>query len=181
MASTQRGPGWWMASDGKWYPPESRPVANQPSQAPPPPAPPQLPPAGGFLGVLERFTRLPEGLQKFIVGVVLLGIIALLLSMCSASRVDIGGSLEGFEVVNPATVEVAIDVRNTHSKPVTEVECTVRMGSGAYRGFEIFTFMDESRVLEPGESAGLRGNVTIKSEGAIWVRGGEVSCEAKEA
>jgi len=30
------GPGWWQASDGKWYPPQPPPV-------PPPPAPGQLP------------------------------------------------------------------------------------------------------------------------------------------
>ena len=34
MSDTSQGPGWWLASDGKWYPPETAP--NQP-----PPAPPQ--------------------------------------------------------------------------------------------------------------------------------------------
>jgi hypothetical protein len=23
MSDTSQGPGWWQASDGKWYPPES--------------------------------------------------------------------------------------------------------------------------------------------------------------
>ena len=31
MSDTSQGPGWWLASDGKWYPPET---------APPPPPPP---------------------------------------------------------------------------------------------------------------------------------------------
>lgn len=35
MSDTSQGPGWWLASDGKWYPP-------QPSGPPPPP-----PGAGG--------------------------------------------------------------------------------------------------------------------------------------
>lgn len=35
MSDTQQGPGWWQATNGKWYPPESR-------QPPPPPA--NLPP-----------------------------------------------------------------------------------------------------------------------------------------
>jgi len=34
----QQGPGWWLASDGKWYPPQSHP--NHPAQFPPPPPPP---------------------------------------------------------------------------------------------------------------------------------------------
>ena len=24
MSDTSQGPGWWQASDGKWYPPEHR-------------------------------------------------------------------------------------------------------------------------------------------------------------
>ncbi len=34
MSDVAQGPGWWVASDGKWYPPESHPEA-----APPPPPP----------------------------------------------------------------------------------------------------------------------------------------------
>lgn len=37
MSDVQQGPGWWLASDGRWYPPESRP---QPLPPPPVPAPP---------------------------------------------------------------------------------------------------------------------------------------------
>lgn len=35
MSDTSQGPGWWLASDGRWYPPESLP--NLPP--PPPPGP----------------------------------------------------------------------------------------------------------------------------------------------
>ena len=35
MSDAQQGPDWWLASDGKWYPPQSRSL-------PPPPAPPGL-------------------------------------------------------------------------------------------------------------------------------------------
>ena len=27
MSDTSQGPGWWQASDGKWYPPEQAPGA----------------------------------------------------------------------------------------------------------------------------------------------------------
>lgn len=36
MSDTQDGPGWWLASDGKWYPPQPQqagPVEPQPPQA----------------------------------------------------------------------------------------------------------------------------------------------------
>lgn len=39
MSDTPVGPGWWLASDGKWYPPQAA------SPAPPPP-PPVMPPMG---------------------------------------------------------------------------------------------------------------------------------------
>lgn len=32
MSDTQQGPGWWLASDGRWYPPELHPSA-QPAAA----------------------------------------------------------------------------------------------------------------------------------------------------
>lgn len=35
MSDTSQGPGWWLASDGRWYPPTSAP-----RQPPPPPPPP---------------------------------------------------------------------------------------------------------------------------------------------
>ncbi len=40
MSETQEGPGWWRASDGKWYPPSE-------SAAAPPPPPPAAQPYGG--------------------------------------------------------------------------------------------------------------------------------------
>jgi len=42
MSDTAQGPGWWQASDGKWYPPQAQPA--QPSPAPAAPGP--MPPAG---------------------------------------------------------------------------------------------------------------------------------------
>lgn len=38
MSEDQTGPGWWQATDGKWYPPESHPsyTSSQPPTLPPP-------------------------------------------------------------------------------------------------------------------------------------------------
>ncbi len=44
MSDTSQGPGWWMASDGRWYPPEANP-----SRPPPPPPPMPPPPAGPMM------------------------------------------------------------------------------------------------------------------------------------
>lgn len=56
MSDTSQGPGWWLASDGKWYPPElwTGPPLSRPgfSQSAPSPYPAQAgaPPAGAPYG-----------------------------------------------------------------------------------------------------------------------------------
>ncbi len=41
MSEVQQGPGWWLASDGKWYPPDQAPPVPAPETwATPPPGPP---------------------------------------------------------------------------------------------------------------------------------------------
>lgn len=59
MSDTQQGPDWWLASDGRWYPPQSR-------QLPPPPPPPWPPTAEGVPLQIEQPTvgkHLPGWLQ----------------------------------------------------------------------------------------------------------------------
>ncbi len=46
MSDQQQGPGWWLASDGKWYPPEQAPAVPPPETWASPPAEP--PPSGGM-------------------------------------------------------------------------------------------------------------------------------------
>lgn len=43
MSDTSQGPGWWQASDGKWYPPEQAPGAA-----------PTAPPSGGYGGAQQQ-------------------------------------------------------------------------------------------------------------------------------
>ena len=49
MSDVSQGPGWWIASDGKWYPPEQAPQAPQPAPAVPvvPVVPTATPPPVG--------------------------------------------------------------------------------------------------------------------------------------
>ncbi|HEX2575688.1 MAG TPA: RDD family protein [Aquihabitans sp.] len=46
MSDVSQGPGWWQASDGKWYPPEQAPAAAAPTAPPTAPPPGYGPPAG---------------------------------------------------------------------------------------------------------------------------------------
>jgi hypothetical protein len=45
VSDVAQGPGWWQASDGRWYPPETHPSARSADR--PPTAPPPLPPMRG--------------------------------------------------------------------------------------------------------------------------------------
>ena len=59
MSDVSNGPGWWQASDGKWYPPEQQP--NYEAAAPPPsptPSPsPTRPSSGQFKFEMNRWTQ----------------------------------------------------------------------------------------------------------------------------
>jgi hypothetical protein len=82
-----QGPGWWQASDGKWYPPQ------QATQQPPPPAPPTPspvpPPANGLataalvLGIIGvLFGLIP--LTAFVA--IILGVLALIFGLVGRSK-----------------------------------------------------------------------------------------------
>jgi uncharacterized protein DUF4190 len=53
MSDTQQGPGWWQASDGKWYPPETHPSVQSAAPGASSGSPGQIPsgysvPASGY-------------------------------------------------------------------------------------------------------------------------------------
>ena len=70
MSDVSQGPGWWMASDEKWYAPESHPNYRPPSP-PPPPAPPTA-----AMSIASTSTRPRYGLQIVTLLLVLVGVMA---------------------------------------------------------------------------------------------------------
>jgi hypothetical protein len=57
MSDIQLGPGWWQASDRKWYPPETHPSR----QTPPPMQPPGQPPTYGHQIPTPGYSVPPAG------------------------------------------------------------------------------------------------------------------------
>lgn len=55
MSDTSQGPGWWQASDGKWYPPEQAPGGGAASGG-----------GGGGVGTLDTGAALSYGWSKFV-------------------------------------------------------------------------------------------------------------------
>jgi hypothetical protein len=89
MSETSQGPGWWLASDGKWYPPQSAPQ-------PPPPLPPPLAAPPGYPAQpypVQDNVRLLEPKKKFYTRVwfwLLIGV-AILFGGCTA--LIVGGTV----------------------------------------------------------------------------------------
>lgn len=54
MSDHQEGPGWWLASDGRWYPPDQAPAVPPPAtwSTPPPGPPPRQGLSGGAIAAL---------------------------------------------------------------------------------------------------------------------------------
>jgi hypothetical protein len=108
MSDFSQGPGWWQASDGRWYPPEQAPGYQPPPGAPGTPGP--YPASGYGYGyaatpVVPRTDGLAIGaLVSAIVGVVLLifcvgifgTIAAIPMGFVSRKRIrQSGGALQG--------------------------------------------------------------------------------------
>ncbi len=117
-ADSSQGPGWWQASDGKWYPPESKPGAqpSQPSEPAQPAAQPAQPAAqpassgmpaaapvggdasteGGFFSRLfdMSFTRfVTPSLIKvlFILAIIVVSLVAVFMLIGGAASAGDGG------------------------------------------------------------------------------------------
>ena len=112
MSDTSQGPGWWIASDGKWYPPESAQPATPPPAAPQPPAQQMPPPAQPAYMAPPAYApppmgstapTAPEALWSMILGIgslvccgLLLGIPAIILGSSAKKKIaSSGGTLGG--------------------------------------------------------------------------------------
>ncbi|CAM8621092.1 Domain of unknown function DUF4190 [Acidimicrobiia bacterium] len=109
MSDTSQGPGWWIASDGKWYPPESAQPPTPPPPAPPaytpppayPPAayapPPYAPPMGSVAPTAqEALWAMILGIASLVCCGFILGIPAIILGSNAKKKIaSSGGTLGG--------------------------------------------------------------------------------------
>ena len=99
MSDTSQGPGWWVASDGKWYKPESHPdyVPPPPPPSPPPPdsTPTSTSTAASTPDVVAsdpvRSGRRLSSTQWTMIGALVLGVIGLLMTWVSAGIASVTG------------------------------------------------------------------------------------------
>jgi hypothetical protein len=114
-ADSSQGPGWWQASDGKWYPPEQKPGAapSTPASSPPASSPASGPPAtsampaaspvpgsdsgeGGFFSRLfdmsfNRFVTPSLIKVLFILAIIIISLVAVFMLIGGAASAGDGG------------------------------------------------------------------------------------------
>lgn len=109
MSDTSQGPGWWQASDGRWYPPTARPGTPTPPVAPPSPTtgpaaygppgygpPAYAPPAGYGYGyaLAPPGSHLPSvngyAIASLVLGLISLGVCCYPLMFCSLVGLPLG-------------------------------------------------------------------------------------------
>jgi hypothetical protein len=123
VSDSSQGPGWWQASDGKWYPPEQAPGY----QAPTPGAPYGAPYGGGPAGSLDVGTAFSWTVAKYqqflqpllmlglVVGGIpfLIGLITLFTDSTMVSlALSIGGGIIGL-ILTMLSVQAGLEIATT--------------------------------------------------------------------
>jgi hypothetical protein len=102
MSDTSQGPGWWQASDGRWYPPTATPGTGRAPTGPPPPGyPPSGPspaPYGYGYGYAPNPNRTASGLPSvngyavasFVLGLLSVFVCCYPLAICSLVGLPLG-------------------------------------------------------------------------------------------
>ena len=101
MSDQSQGPGWWLASDGKWYPPDQAPAVPPPETWATPPAGP--PPAAGMSTGAKVAIALAGG---FVVLVVLSILAVALLGEETEKRFERTGEAIGRDPTDPAPADI---------------------------------------------------------------------------
>jgi hypothetical protein len=102
MSDQSQGPGWWLASDGKWYPPDQAPAVPPPETWAVPPAGP--PPSGG----MSTGAKIAIAVVVGFFGLILISVLAIaVLGTDSESSFEATGStLDGGDGSDAGTADV---------------------------------------------------------------------------
>src|SRR6187401_747773 len=115
MSDQSQGPGWWLASDGKWYPPESAQVSAPPA--------PELPygaePASGRPGLPARAWRRYRGWPLW--GQIAAGVVLLVAVTAPLTSTDDAKQVSSSEDALPVTT-TRKTTTTTEEEPTTTTE-----------------------------------------------------------
>jgi uncharacterized membrane protein len=137
VSDTPQGPGWWQASDGKWYPPEQAPGGT------PTPGPGSVAGGGGSVDVGAAFSWAWNKFQANIQPLLILGasvaIVQIVWSVASFFAVDsflvqIGGNLAVSVItliLMMLTVQAGLDLANGQAIDTSSI-FKIRANAGTY-------------------------------------------------
>ena len=160
MSDTPQGPGWWQASDNKWYPPDTAPGAPPPSYGPPA--------SGGQSGGTSR--------TVWIVLLSILGVLVLACGGCglvvffSAREVaneveELADELElDFTSGVPATGPASCTVTDVNSSGTYDVEVRITNESGIDSHYRIAYDLSGPDDLFLGTDVSIIGSVPAGDE-----------------
>jgi hypothetical protein len=183
MSDVSQGPGWWQASDGRWYPPQpAAPVAPPP----PPPGPPPVPQWGAPTTKPKSSNRGCLIALGIVGAVLVLGIVATVIVIAAVGnevedRVDEDGGITNFSDndENPPADDVSIgecgpapttnfmratvEVRN-HSSEASNYLVTVAFESED-GGRQLATTTTGVNALGPDQTTTVEANSFSEAEG----------------
>jgi hypothetical protein len=162
MSETSGGAGWWQASDGRWYPPETRPTL------PPPPSPPPEQqygaPVGGYAPPPPQIYRRPSRRWPWVVGIaaVLLigGVVAVVLlttqkndATTAGSNLPSGTSLSSFQSSVQSQLSGSTTTGGFAISGIATVTCNMTSAWQVGNHFKCFAY--NSNNSEVGEADGI--------------------------
>lgn len=164
MSAEQQGPGWWMASDGRWYPPETRPV--------------------GWAPIVESRRRTSPiawvGLGLVVaIALIVLGVYAIGSTVDTDPTIgrDVGAgefttTVNRFAPENPSSLMVFASITNTGSRGLAECRIEATDSSGTYTGSGDFV----GKWVDAGATVDFVGSVPVSNEGARWISEVTLTC-----
>ncbi len=87
MSDVSQGPGWWLASDGKWYPPQSAPAL--------PPSQPGMVPGAAPSSNSKAIWSLVLGILGIVSCYIFTGIPAIILGGSAKREIRAAGGMQG--------------------------------------------------------------------------------------
>ena len=155
MSDSAQGPGWWLASDGKWYPPESHPGRAAP--APPPTTEPGTFVAGGVTYELAGWwSRVGAGVIDILIALV----VPILVSVFVAISINVVlGVLLGVLGVIAGWLYPSLMIWQTDGRTVGKRATNVRVVQESGRPFDAGTAFVREFVVK-GVAVGIANSVT---------------------
>ncbi len=172
MSDTSQGPGWWLASDGKWYPPESAPQAPAPPQAPASPVP--GPVATAPVAPAKKNRKGIGCLTTLVIFVVV--VVIIVVASSGGSSANVTGKVTSAGALDGNTVRVYILWTNK-GKAAGSASCVLNTTVNNQFGDEVNIEVNSTNTngnVKPGQTQLLYQDIGVNNGDAQYVTASDV-------